>query len=116
MVKGQDRKPVAYCDPDRALPSKPDNTDHRPLKHTGSYSTSPGPNYLHLSSSATASGDSCLTAVRKLVISHVQLEILDQLTTDSPKYTNWFTEFSSLLAELPDITEDSFTTFYMNLK
>lgn len=55
-------------------------------------------------------------AVRKLVISHVQLEILDQLTPDSPKYTNWFTEFSSLMAELPDITEDSLTTFYMNLK
>lgn len=54
VVKGRDRKPVAECDPDRRLPSKPDHTDHRPLKHTGSYT---GPNYLSFSSSATASGD-----------------------------------------------------------
>lgn len=41
VVNGQHRKPKAYWDPDRTLPLKPDQTDHRPLKHTGSYITRP---------------------------------------------------------------------------
>ena len=59
VVKGQDRKPVAYCDPDRTLPSKPDHKDHRPLKNTQEV-ISPGPNCLRFPGSTTASGDRLL--------------------------------------------------------